>query len=64
MKTVLVSGSHTSGLKTGALAHTPANNDDDPAGGGRSLRVRVRAPVKATEQPHRPWLAQGVGNVL
>jgi hypothetical protein len=64
MKTIFLSASHNSGFKTWSLAHTPADNDDDPADGGRPVAVRVRAPVEPPEQPHRPWLIQGVGTVL
>ncbi len=61
---VFLSASHVSGFKAWSLAHTPADNDDDPAGGGRPVAIRVRAIVEPTEQAHRPWLTQGVGSVL
>lgn len=64
MKTNFLSASHASGFKTWSLAHTPADNDDAPAGEGRPLAIRVRATLEPTEQAHRPWLTQGLGNVL
>jgi hypothetical protein len=64
MKTIFLATSHASGFKKWSLAHTPADNDDDPAGGGRPVAIHIRATVEPTEQAHRPWLTQGVGNVL
>lgn len=64
MKTIFLNASHARGFRAWSLAHTPAGNDDDPAGGGRPIAVRVGATVEPTEQEHRPWLTQGVGNVL
>jgi hypothetical protein len=64
MKTIFLATSHASGFKKWSLAHTPADNDDDPAGGSRPVAIRARATVEPAEQLHRPWLMQGVGNVL
>jgi hypothetical protein len=64
MKTIFLSDSHVGGFKTWSLAHTPADNDDDPADGGKPVAVHARATVKPTEEAHRPWLTQGVGSVL
>lgn len=64
MKTIFLSTSHNGVFKTWSLAHTPVGNDDDPPGGGRPVAVRVPASVEPTEQPHRPWVVQGVGTVL
>jgi len=68
METIFLSDRHARGFKKWSVAHTPAGNDDDPAGGGRPVAVRIRASVKpmmaSAEPSHRPWLAQGVGNAL
>jgi hypothetical protein len=64
MKTIFLSASRASGFKKWSLAHTPADNDDEPAGGGTPVSIRVRATVEPTVQLYRPWLMQGVGNVL
>ena len=64
LKTIFYSANRAIGFKEWSLAHTPADNDDDPIGGGRPVAIRVRAADKPTEQAHRRWLTQGVGNVL
>ena len=64
METVFLGDGRT-GFKKWSVAHPPASNDDDPADGGRPVAVRPRATVvESVEQAHRPWLTQGVGNVL
>jgi hypothetical protein len=64
VKQISFSASQIGGFGTGSLAHRPEENDNDPAGGGRPVAIRVRATAEPTEQPHRPWLMQGVGNAL
>jgi hypothetical protein len=64
MKTIFLSTKRSDVFKTWSLAHTPAENDDDPADGGSAVAIRVLAPVEPAEQPHRPWQVQGVGNAL
>lgn len=64
MGTIFLGTNHSRGFKEWSLAHLPADNDDDPADGGSPVAIRVRVTVKPAEQAHRPWLTQGVGNVL
>ena len=69
MKTVLLSSyrSHKVKQQSGAQ-HTLANNDDDPAGGAAPVALPVPATdeqiTATTDQPHRPWLFQGMRNAL
>lgn len=68
MKTTSFSSHPSHGVKQRLRDRFLADNDVDPAGGA----APVALPVSATdaqiaaimEQPHRPWLFQGMRNAL
>jgi hypothetical protein len=68
MKTIFLNSHRSPGDKQRSGAHAPANNDDAPAGGATPVVLPVPTAgeqIMATaEQPHRPWLIQGMRNAL
>jgi hypothetical protein len=68
MKTIFLSSHRSHGVKQRSGARALANNDDDPAGGAAPVALPVPAIdeqiAATTEQPHRPWLFQGMRNAL
>lgn len=62
MKAIFLSASGISGFRTWSLAHMPSEGDKDPAAGDQPLDAAAAA--EPAEQPHRPWVTQGTGNVL
>jgi hypothetical protein len=68
MKTIFLSSHRSHKVNQQSGAHALANNDDDPAGDATPVVLPVPATdeqIMATaEQPHRPWLIQGIRNAL
>lgn len=64
MKTAYFNVRDVTGFEKWSLTHTPGQNDNDPAGGGRPVAFRGRAAAEPTETPLRPWLMQGKRNIL
>jgi hypothetical protein len=68
MKKVFLNSSCSHRVKQRPDAHALANNDDDPASGATPVVFPVSATdeqmMATTEQPHRPWLIQGMRNAL
>ena len=68
MKTIFLSASRVHGVKLWSATHTLANNDDDPTGGATPVVLPIPATdeqiMASPEQPHRPWLIQGMKDAL
>jgi hypothetical protein len=68
MKLIFLNSYRSHRVKQRSAAHTLANNDDNPAGSAAPVALPVPATdeqITATaDQPHRPWLFQGMRNAL
>ncbi|HTW50847.1 MAG TPA: hypothetical protein VME45_03020 [Stellaceae bacterium] len=68
MTTIFLGSHHSHGVKPRAGASVPANTDDDPAGGATPIVLPIPTTdeqiIAATEQPHRPWIIQGMMHAL
>jgi len=68
MEMIFLSASHIGGFRKWPIIHSPANHNDDPAGGATPVALPTPATderiVASPEQPPRPWLVQGVGSAL
>ena len=68
MKTIFFSSHRSHGVKQRPGDYAPTNTNDDPAGGATPIVLPVPATderiMAAAEQPHRPWLIQGLRHAL
>jgi hypothetical protein len=68
MKTIYSSFRRSHRVKERSGAHAFANDDDDPTGGATPAVLSVPATderiMAIAEQPHRPWLIQGMKDAL
>ena len=68
MKTIFLSSYRSHAVKQRSGPHVPVNQDEDPPGGATPAVLPIPATdeqiMATTEQPHRPWLVQGMRNAL
>ena len=68
MKRIFLSSRRPHEVKQRPGTCAPANTDDDPVGGATPIVLPVPATdeqiLVAAEQPHRPWLIQGMRHGL
>jgi hypothetical protein len=68
VKTVFLNSHRSHKVEPQSGVHARANNHNDPAGGATPVVLPLPTTdeqiMMAAEQPHRPWLIQGMRNAL